>query len=254
MDGYKQNTCEELYWETAKRAVAECKHALGGVLRFCKEFRATEEYALEEKYGHLFAPFGEGRVAEKIIDRMVALSIPAYQNDLSAIEDMLDNPYHAELNAHYYLKTGRVIYEDYALPCFDWEAYHHIRELDSREARSIWERHEEDKLAFFLSIAEKLWDFPAFYQKYKEWFTQEEVDAYHAYCKKIFLENHIFLQVEWLLFSAVQWKGKEEFLYRNTSTDFFIRAHKESIEALPKTVFQGKAFKNLLSKKYKIKA
>ena len=112
-----QNTCEELYWETAKKAVAECKLVALGALRLCRSiFRFDEEQALENRYGHLFEPYGEGNVGEKILDRMVAISIPAYGNDLQAIEEMLDDPYHSELNAHYYFQKGRVLVEDHVLP------------------------------------------------------------------------------------------------------------------------------------------
>ena len=108
-----QNSCEELYWEAAKMAIAECKMVAVGALRLCRSiFRTEEEKALENRYGHLFAPYGEGNVGGKILDRMVALSIPAYGNDLRAIEDTLDDPYHAELNAHYYFQTGEVLGED----------------------------------------------------------------------------------------------------------------------------------------------
>ena len=250
MEVYKKNTCEELYWETAKKAVEECKLALSGLLRLCRVFR-SEERILENKYAHLFAPYGEGAVAEKLLDRMVALSIPAYQNDLSAIEDMLDNPYHSELNAHYYLETGRVIAEDYTLPVFDWKKYHALREQDGKKARELWEAHEEEKLRFFISIAEKLWDFSSFKHKYAEWLPLEEMEGYYEYCKRAFIENRVFLQLEWLLFACPQWSGKEEFLYQNMRVDFFLRAHRECVSMLPQSVFEGKIFKKRLSKKEK---
>ena len=250
MEMYKKKNCEELYWETAKKAVAECRLALGGVLRLCRVFR-LEERILENKYAQLFAPYGEGAVAEKLLDRVVALSIPAYQNDLSAIEDMLDNPYHSELNAHYYLETGRVIAEDYTLPVFDWVKYHALREEDGKQARTLWEAHEEEKLRFFLAIAEKLWDLPSFKRKYEEWLTQEEIESYYEYCKKVFIENRIFLQLEWLLFACPQWSRKEEFLYQNMRVDFFLCAHRECVSMLPKSVFEGKIFKKRLLKKDK---
>ena len=168
-------------------------------------------------------------------------------------EDMLDNCYHTELNTHYYMQTGKVIAADHTLPSFDWSEYHATRENDGYAARRMWESHEEKKLAFFLSVAEELWDMPSFAMRYKEFLSKEEIEAYHEYCRKIFIEERIFLQPEWLLFSCPQWRGKEEFLNENPQVDFFIRAHGEGIRFLPLYVWQGKALKRLLSKKYRIK-
>jgi hypothetical protein len=184
---------------------------------------------------------------------MLAITIPAYGNDLNAIEDMMDDPYHSELNAHYYVQNGRVLAEDYVFPSFDWEAYHEAREWDWDKARKMWEENEEKKRNFFLSIAEKLWDFNAFAEKYQGLLTAEEVEAYHEYCKKIFIEDRIFLQPEWLLFSCEEWADKESFLTENPCTDFFLQAHKDSLSLLPNEVLKCKAFKTVLSKKYKIK-
>lgn len=249
-----QNTCEELYWETAKKALAECKLAVEGALQLCRSiFRGEEEKALENRYGYLFAPYGEGDVGGKILDRMVALSIPAYRNNLNAIEEMLDDPYHSELNAHYYFQTGRVLAEEYALPVFDWDSYRETREWDGAKAREMWEMHEEKKRRVFLDIAESIWDFDGFAERYKELLTTEEVTAYHEYCKKIFIEERIFLQPQWLLFSCAQWRGKETFLYENPCTDFFLQAHGEELALLPAYVLKSKALKELLTKRYKIK-
>ncbi|MBP3423284.1 MAG: hypothetical protein J6K86_05920 [Clostridia bacterium] len=248
-----QNTCEELYWETAKKALAECKLAVEEALQLCRSiFRGEEEKALESRYGHLFAPYGEGDVGGKILDRMVALSLPAYGNNLVAIEEMLDDPYHSELNAHYYFQTGRVLAEEYVLPVFDWERYREIREWDGAKAIEMWEAHEEKKRIFFLEIAETLWDFDGFTEKYKELLTEEDVAVYHEYCKKIFIEEHIFLQPQWLLFSCAQWRGKEAFLYENACTDFFLQAHREGISLLPAYALKSRALKELLAKRYKI--
>ena len=69
MKTYVQNTCEELYWETAKKAVAACKLVLVEALRLCRSiFRSEEEKALETRYGHLFASYGEGNVGGKLLD------------------------------------------------------------------------------------------------------------------------------------------------------------------------------------------
>lgn len=249
-----QRTCEELYWETAKRAVAECKLVVVEALQLCRSmFRMDEEKALESRYGHLFAHYGEGNVGGKILDRMVAISLPAYGNDLNAIEDMLDDPYHSELNAHYYFQTGRVLAEDYVFPAFDWEAYHELRDLDSKKAMATWLAHEEEKRNFFLSIAEKLWNFDEFAKRYKGLLTTEQVETYHEYCKKIFIEEHVFLQAEWLLFSCVDGQGMDGFLHENCSTDFFLQAHKDCLKLLPECVLKSKAFKSVLAKKYKVK-
>lgn len=254
MKTYVQNTCEELYWETAKKAVSECKLVVVEALRLCRSiFRSEEEKALETRYGHLFASYGEGNVGEKLLDRMLAITIPAYGNNLNAIEDMMDDPYHSELNAHYYFQTGRVLAEDYVFPAFDWEGYHEAREWDWEKARKMWEANEEEKRNFFLSIAEKLWDFNAFAEKYQGLLTAEEVESYHEYCKKIFIEERIFLQPEWLLFTYEGWGEKESFLTENPCTDFFLQAHKDSLSLLPNEVLKCKAFKTVLSKKYKIK-
>lgn len=249
-----QNTCEELYWETAKKAVADCKLVAMKALRLCRSiFRFDEQKALENRYGDLFAPYGEGNIGEKILDRMVALSIPAYGNDFGAIEETLDDPYHAELNAHYYFQTGRVLAEDYVFPVFDWEEYRELREVNSKKAIGMWEAHEEKKRDFFLAIAEKLWDFASFAENHQGDLTKEEVEEYHEYCRKIFIEERIFLQPEWLLFACPQWSGKEEFLQKNPRTDFFLQAHRERLSLLSEKVLKDKAFKELLSKKYKVK-
>ena len=254
MEMRTKNTCEELYWETAKKAVADCKVVAMEILRLCRSiFRIDEERALEKRYGHLFKPYGEGNVGGKILDRMVALSLPAYQNDLAAIEDMLDNPYHAELNAYCYFQRGHVLVETHTLPTFDWETYHELREWDFAKSREIWEVYEEEKRNFFLAVAEELWDFDGFAQRYAPLVSMEEIEAYHEYCKKIFIEERIFLQPEWLLFSCVQWRGKESFLYENPCTDFFLQAHSESLALLPDCVWKGKALKDLLLKRYKMK-
>lgn len=168
-------------------------------------------------------------------------------------EDMLDNPYHTELNAHYYLQTGRVLAEDYALPSFDWTKYHAVRELDPRAARSAWEVHEEEKRRFFLSVAETLWDFAAFASRYGELISAEALEAYHAHCRKVFIEERVFLQPEWLLFSCAQWRGKANFLYQEPRVEFFCRSHGGELHLLPKCVLESKAFKEMLGKRYKIK-
>ena len=249
-----QNTCEELYWETAKKAVVDCKMVAIEALRLCRSvFRFDEQDALEKKYGDLFAPYGEGDIGKKILDRMVALSIPAYGNDLHAIEDSLDDPYHAELNAYYYFKTGRVLAEDYTLPAFDWENYHEIRDLDGAKGIAMWTAHEEAKRAFYLAIAEKLWDFSSFTTQYNEVLSKEKIEEYHEYCRKIFIEERIFLQPEWMLFSFAGWQGKTSFLYENPCVDFFLRAHKEALSLLPDEVLKCKAVKEAIAKKYKRK-
>ena len=248
-----QNNCEELYWEAARMAVAECKMVAVGALRLCRSiFRTEEEKALENRYGHLFAPYGEGNVGGKILDRMVALSIPAYGNDLRAIEDMLDDPYHAELNAHYYFQTGEVLGEDYALPAFDWENYRATREKDVEQGIAMWMAHEEKKRAFFLSIAEMLWNFDWFADQYQGLVSAEEIEAYHEYCKKIFIEERVFFQPEWLLFSSEEWTGKQSFL-QTASVDFFLQTHRDRFALLPACVLSNKTFKDLLWRKYKIK-
>ena len=254
MKTYMQNTCEELYWETARRAVEECKIVLVEALRLCRSiFRSEEEQALENRYGHLFTSYGEGNIGQKLLDRMLAISIPAYGNNLNAVEDMLDDPYHAELNAHYYFQTGRVLAEDYVFPTFDWETYHETRELDTKKAIAMWEAHEEEKRAFLLSIAERLWAFDDFAEKYQGMLSKETIEEYHDYCKKIFIEERIFLQPEWLLFACEKWQGEESFLAENPCTDFFLQAHKDSLSLLPSEVLKDKAFKAFLAKKYKIK-
>jgi hypothetical protein len=83
--------------------------------------------------------------------------------------------------------------------------------------------------------------------------TAEEVESYHEYCKKIFIEERIFLHPEWLLFSCEEWEDKERFLTENLGVDFFVQAHKDSLSLLPNEVLKCKAFKTVLSKKYKIK-
>ena len=249
-----QRSCEELYWETARRAVTECKLVVIEALRLCRSmFRTDEEKALETRYGHLFTHYGEGNVGGKILDRMVAISLPAYGNDLNAIEDMLDDPYRSELNAHYYFQTGRVLAEEYVFPCFDWGKYHEIRDFDSTQARAMWELHEQEKREFFLSIAEKLWNFEGFAKRYKGLLTEERVEEYHQYCKKIFIEERIFLQAEWLLFSCIDGQGLEGFLFENPCTDFFLQAHKDMLKLLPESVLKNKTFKAMLAKKYKVK-
>ena len=254
MKTYIQNTCEELYWETARRAVEECKIVLVEALRLCRSiFRTEETQALESRYGHLFTSYGEGNIGQKLLDRMVAITIPAYGNDLNAVEDMLDDPYHAELNAHYYFQTGRVLAEDYVFPTFDWATYHETRELDTKRAIAMWEANEGEKRAFLLSIAERLWDFEAFAEKYQDMLSAETIEEYHDYCKKIFIEERIFLQPEWLLFACEQWQGVESFLMENPCTDFFLQAHKDCLSLLPGEVLKCKAFKSFLAKKYKIK-
>ena len=254
MKTYMQNTCEELYWETARRAVEECKIVLVEALRLCRSiFRSEEEQALETRYGHLFTSYGEGNIGQKLLDRMVAITIPAYGNDLNAVEDMLDDPYHSELNAHYYFQTGRVLAEDYVFPTFDWATYHETRELDTKKAIAMWEAHEEEKRAFLLSIAERLWAFDDFAEKYQGMLSKETIEEYHDYCKKIFIEERIFLQPEWLLFACEKWQGEESFLAENPCTDFFLQAHKDSLSLLPNEVLKRKTFKAFLAKKYKIK-
>ena len=216
-------------------------------------FRGEEEQALESRYGHLFTPYGEGDVGGKILDRMLALSLPAYGNNLSAIEDMLDDAYHAELNAHYYFQKGRVLAEAYTLPSFDWETYRDLREWNGKKAIEMWEAHETEKRRFFLEVAETLWDFTAFAKKYRELLTEEEVETYHEYCKKIFIEERVFLQPEWLLFSCAQWRGKESFLYDNSCTEFFMQAHGDALALLPEYALKSKVLKEMLAKRYKIR-
>lgn len=188
-----------------------------------------------------------------VLNRMVSLSKPIYRNELTAVEDMLDEPYHAELNAHFYLQRGQVLAEAYILPAFDWDKYRALREEDVRKAYATWAAHEEEKRNFFLAVAEELWDFKGFASRYEELLTQEEIENYHAYCKKIFIEERIFLQPEWLLFSSAQWRGKEEFLYENPRVEFFCREHAAAFKLLPVCVLQSKAFKKMLTKKLKCK-
>ena len=249
-----QHICEELYWETAQKAVEECKLVALGALRLCRNiFRGNEEEKLEKRYGYLFAPYGEGDVGEKILDRMVAISIPAYGNDLKAIEEMLDDPYHAELNAHYYFQTGQVLAENYKFPVFNWGEYHQLRDLNSASAIAMWGRYEEKKREVFLSIAESLWNFDWFAEQYQGLVSAEQIQEYQTYCKKSFIEERIFLQPEWLLFSCERWDGVEDFLYNNLCTEFFLQTHREHFALLPADVLKSKKCREALSKKYKIK-
>ena len=209
---------EESYWKKVQKAVAKWR------LSLCRKEKSS--YNLQEI--------------------LAARVVFTYRD---ANEDILDNPYYLELNAHYYLATGRTLAEDYDLPAFDWAAYHALREQDGEKARKVWEAHEERKRRFFLSVAERLWGFSAFSAKYHAWLTQEETESYHKYCQKIFLEDRIFLLPEWLLFSCKQWGGKQAFLYENSRVDYFLHAHGDSLSLLPKAVFEGKAFLKRLSKK-----
>ncbi len=247
---------EKLYWDTAKRAIKECKLAEGNLLALCRSnVRFEGIKALQARYGHLFSEEGEpwGRIGSKLIERMVALHFPAYHNDLEAIDEMCDDPYHTELNAHYYLQTGRVLTEDYALPAFDWAQNRILRERDEGAALRAWEEFQKERLALFLSIAEGLWDYPMFVKKYSAVLSAKEMESYYAYCKKVFVEDRVFLQLEWLLFSCPQWQGREAFLFENARTAFFLRAHKGKYELLPACVFESRILRTLLVKKYKVK-
>ncbi len=217
METYLSTTCEETYWKKVRKTVEKWRSVL------CREETSCN-----------------------LQGRMSTLVDCAYVN---AEEDVSDNPYYLELNAHYYLATGRILAEDYDLPAFDWAAYHALREQDGEKARKVWEAHEEEKRRFFLSVAERLWNFSSFSAKYRAWLTQEETEQYHEYCQKIFLEDRIFLLPEWLLFSCNQWRGKQAFLYQNPRVDYFLHAHGDSLSLLPKAVFEGKAFLKRLSKK-----
>ena len=115
----------------------------------------------------------------------------------------------------------------------------------------MWEAHEEKKRQFFLSIAETLWDFDGFALQYGGLVSAAQMQAYHDYCRKIFIEERIFLQPEWLLFSCEKWQGAEGFLYENPCTDFFLQAHRESFSLLPEFVAESKAFKNYCRKNIK---
>ena len=112
-----------------------------------------------------------------------------------------------------------------------------------------WEAYEEEKRRFFLSVAERLWNFSDFFSDNYAWLSQEETEEYHEYCKKIFLEDRVFLLPEWALFSRRQWQGMEDFLYQNPRVDFFLHTHGDCISLLPKQVFEEKAFLKRLSKK-----
>ena len=180
-------------------------------------------------------------------------SKPIYCNELTTVEDMLDEPYYAELNAHFYLQRGQVLAERYILPTFDWERYHALREESVAKAYEMWLSHEQTKREFFLSVAEELWDFEGFFSRYEELLTKEQVEAYHTYCKKIFIEERVFLQPEWLLFSSAQWQGKMQFLYENPRVEFFCREHANALKLLPLSVLQSKEFKKMLAKKHKCK-
>ncbi len=191
--------------------------------------------------------------AKRALFNKVAVSVTTYRNEPTAVEDILDDPYHAELNAHYYLQRGQVLAEAYVLPVFDWLKYHALREEDSRRAYVMWAEHEQKKRDFFLSVAEELWDFEAFTSRYDELLSQEEIEGYHAYCRKIFIEERVFLQPEWLLFSSAQWQGKAGFLYENPRVEFFCRTHADAFKLLPDCVVKSKAFKKMLAKKLKCK-
>ena len=188
-----------------------------------------------------------------VLNRTLTVSAPVYRNKLNAVEDMLDDPYHAELNAHYCLDRGQVLAERYVLPVFDWDKYRTLREEDVQKAYAMWAEHEEKKREFFLSVAEELWDFKAFTARYSELLDEEEIERYHAYCRKIFIEERVFLQPEWLLFSSAQWQGKMQFLYQNPRVEFFCQAHTDALKLLPISVLQSKAFKKMLAKKHKLK-
>ena len=192
-------------------------------------------------------------IKSALLDKMTSMVSPVCRNSWVAVEEMLDDPYHAELNAYYYMQRGQVLAEVYSLPVFDWEAYHALREESTKKAYAMWELHEQTKREFFLSVAEELWGFSSFSRRYGELFSQEEIENYYAYCKKIFIEERIFLQPEWLLFSSMQWQGKEQFLYENACVEFFCRNHANALKLLPICVLQNKTFKKMLSKKFKCK-
>ncbi len=185
------------------------------------------------------------------LERAVARAFPAYRNDLDAIDEMREDPYHAELNAQYYLRTGRLLTEDYHLPVFDWAENHALRELNERAAREAWEEFEEKRRRLFLSVAEGLWNYPAFAKKYRAVFSEEEMNAYYEYCKRVFIEDRVFLSLEWLLFSCPQWQGRKAFLYENPCTAYFLRAHGTRLALLPKSVFGSRTLRKILMKKYK---
>lgn len=172
---------------------------------------------------------------------------------ITLIEDLLDDAYYAEINAHYYLQTGHVLAERYTLPAFDWEKYRALREESVQKAYAMWAAHEEKKRDFYLSRAEELWDFDGFAARYQELLSQEEIECYHQHCKKVFIEERIFLQPEWLLFTVAQWQGKEAFLFENPRVEFFCQAHTGALKFLPSCVFTSKLFKKLLLKRYKLK-
>ena len=188
-----------------------------------------------------------------VLSRMTSLSKPIYCNEVTTLEEMLDEPYHAELNAHFYLQRGQVLAERYTLPTFDWERYHALREESVAKAYEMWLLHEQEKREFFLAIAEELWNFEAFSARFEEFFSKEEIESYHAYCRKTFIEERVFLQPEWLLFSSAQWQGKIQFLYEEPRVEFFCREHAASFKLLPMYVLQSKAFKKMLVKKLKCK-
>ena len=175
------------------------------------------------------------------------------QRNVTIREEVLDDAYYAELNAHYYLQTGHVLDERYALPTFDWGKYHALREESVRAAYAMWAAHEEEKRSFALSLAEELWNFEAFTSRYDELLNKEEIERYREHCKKVFIEEHIFLQPEWLLFSSAQWQGKAAFLFENPRVEFFCRVHTDALKLLPISVLQSKAFKKMLAKKHKYK-
>lgn len=189
-----------------------------------------------------------------VLNRIAGANAPIYRNDLSAVEDIFDDPYHAELNAYYYLQRGQVLAERYQLPAFDWEGYHALREDSTRKAYAMWAAHEQEKRDFFLSVAEDMWNFDAFAHRYSALLSQEEIDAYHEYCKKIFIEERIFLLPEWVLFSSALWLGREAFLYEDVRVDYFCENHANALRLLPISVLQCKAFKKMLARKHKMKA
>ena len=192
-------------------------------------------------------------IRRALLERMTAICTPSARNNLVAVEDMIDDPYHAEINAYYYIDRGQVLAERYILPTFDWECYHALREESVAKAYEMWLSHEQTKREFFLSVAEELWNFEGFFSRYEELLTKEQVEAYHAYCKKIFIEERVFLQPEWLLFSSAQWQGKMQFLYENPRVEFFCREHANALKLLPLSVLQSKEFKKMLAKKHKCK-
>ena len=190
------------------------------------------------------------------VKRALFTKVEAYapaQRTAMVADDMLDDAYCVELNTHYYLQTGCVLNERYALPTFDWEKFHALREDSFQKAYKMWAVHEEEKRAFFLSLAEELWNFAGFSAQYQELLSQEEIERYHEHCRKIFIEEHIFLQPEWLLFSSAQWQGKEAFLFENPRVAFFFEAHTAALKFLHACVLTCKLFKKLLSKRYKMK-